>query len=475
MSSEDLAIVVQSGEIERFVAEHNGAWDHTIWLEFRDQIWVRYGHVDEGQLGLLLEEEKHAYHHSRELESDMSQRNKDYYKVLQIDPSAEPEVITAAYRRLALKYHPDTNPAPDAHSRMQEINEAYEILHDPAKREQYDRVYNATYAQRDRSASPYTAKNDGDDFKTIMSREKAIQLLISGIPGITAWNQYRQDHEQIPDLSGADLGSAALDKANLHGINLSHANLTKASLQGADLTKASLQGADLTKVNLDRATLTNADLCDATLTNAGLRNANLTNANLQGADLSNADLVEVDLRGATLESANLSEANLVICRLDSANLSNANLVKVNEHLSYTTDEDYREIGYRKEFFKVLKVSTGRYILTLPDHKMISTMSGANLNGADLNNADLRWMNLNNANLTLANLNKTKLRGATLVDANLSEANFEGADLVDANLQGANVNGTNFQQTDLRNANLTGVKFYLAKSVNGANIEGAKLK
>jgi len=64
---------------------------------------------------------------------------KDYYKILQVDPSAEAEVIAAAYKRLALKYHPDTNKDRNATLRMQEINEAYEVLHDPIKRAEYDR------------------------------------------------------------------------------------------------------------------------------------------------------------------------------------------------------------------------------------------------------------------------------------------------------------------------------------------------
>ena len=63
---------------------------------------------------------------------------RDVYEVLQVSPNAEPEVIDAAYRRLARKYHPDTSARPDAHSRMQEINWAYELLKDPRKRSRYD-------------------------------------------------------------------------------------------------------------------------------------------------------------------------------------------------------------------------------------------------------------------------------------------------------------------------------------------------
>jgi hypothetical protein len=66
--------------------------------------------------------------------------NKNYYRILQIDPSADPEVVIAAYKRLSLKYHPDTNRSPDANIRMQEINEAYRVLSDPAKRAHYDEI-----------------------------------------------------------------------------------------------------------------------------------------------------------------------------------------------------------------------------------------------------------------------------------------------------------------------------------------------
>lgn len=64
----------------------------------------------------------------------------NYYKLLQVDPSADPEVISAAYKRLAVKNHPDTNDSsPDAKARMQALNEAYAVLSDPLERVTYDR------------------------------------------------------------------------------------------------------------------------------------------------------------------------------------------------------------------------------------------------------------------------------------------------------------------------------------------------
>ncbi|MGI5837838.1 MAG: J domain-containing protein [Chloroflexota bacterium] len=62
----------------------------------------------------------------------------DHYRILQVDPRAEIEVIEAAYRRLAAKYHPDRNHSPDATDRMKLINAAYEVLSDPQKRMAYD-------------------------------------------------------------------------------------------------------------------------------------------------------------------------------------------------------------------------------------------------------------------------------------------------------------------------------------------------
>jgi sortase (surface protein transpeptidase) len=64
---------------------------------------------------------------------------KDYYDILQVDPTG-PEVIEAAYRRLLRRYHPDVYAGGDATERLRELNEAHAVLSDPAKRVLYDRV-----------------------------------------------------------------------------------------------------------------------------------------------------------------------------------------------------------------------------------------------------------------------------------------------------------------------------------------------
>jgi len=69
---------------------------------------------------------------------------KDYYQILGVSRAASTDDIRKAYRKLAMKYHPDRNPDDkQAEERFKEINEAYQVLNDPQKRAHYDRVGSA--------------------------------------------------------------------------------------------------------------------------------------------------------------------------------------------------------------------------------------------------------------------------------------------------------------------------------------------
>lgn len=80
---------------------------------------------------------------------------KDYYKVLGVDRKASEDEIKRAYRKLALKYHPDRNPNDQkAEEKFKEINEAYQVLSDPQKRSRYDQLGESYTSWQQRGGTP---------------------------------------------------------------------------------------------------------------------------------------------------------------------------------------------------------------------------------------------------------------------------------------------------------------------------------
>lgn len=68
---------------------------------------------------------------------------KDYYKILGVSKTASPEEMKKAYRKLAIEFHPDKNKSKEAEGKFKEINEAYEVLSNSQKRQQYDQFGSA--------------------------------------------------------------------------------------------------------------------------------------------------------------------------------------------------------------------------------------------------------------------------------------------------------------------------------------------
>src|SRR3972149_5778 len=73
----------------------------------------------------------------------MATTKRDYYEARGAPRAATPEEVKKAFRRLAMKSHPDRNKSDDAHERFKSINEAYEVLSDPERRAMYDRFGHA--------------------------------------------------------------------------------------------------------------------------------------------------------------------------------------------------------------------------------------------------------------------------------------------------------------------------------------------
>src|SRR5262245_36082104 len=87
---------------------------------------------------------------------------KDYYQILGVTKTTSDKEIKAAYRKLARKHHPDVNPGnKQAEAKFKEINEAYEVLSDPTKRERYDQLGADWSSYASRGASPWAASPGG--------------------------------------------------------------------------------------------------------------------------------------------------------------------------------------------------------------------------------------------------------------------------------------------------------------------------
>jgi curved DNA-binding protein len=113
---------------------------------------------------------------------------KDYYQTLGVSRNASAEEIRKAYRKLAMKYHPDRNPDDkQAEERFKDINEAYQVLNDPQKRAHYDRVGSA-YSNWQQRGAP----SGGFDWRQ----------WASGTPGGT-----RVEYGDLNDLFGGEGGS----------------------------------------------------------------------------------------------------------------------------------------------------------------------------------------------------------------------------------------------------------------------------
>ncbi|MEX2214085.1 MAG: DnaJ domain-containing protein, partial [Phycisphaeraceae bacterium] len=70
----------------------------------------------------------------------MGVKFQDYYETIGVARGATQDEIKRAYRALARKFHPDQNKTPEADAKMKELNEAYEVLKDPEKRQKYDEL-----------------------------------------------------------------------------------------------------------------------------------------------------------------------------------------------------------------------------------------------------------------------------------------------------------------------------------------------
>jgi curved DNA-binding protein CbpA len=105
--------------------------------------------------------------------------SKNYYRVLGVRPAASFEEIKRSYRRLAVKYHPDKNPGDIlAEATFKEIAEAYDILSDAKKREQYhyQHFYTHDYKHPEPELTPQAVLNDTILLKKLVEKLNPFRL-----------------------------------------------------------------------------------------------------------------------------------------------------------------------------------------------------------------------------------------------------------------------------------------------------------
>lgn len=222
-----------------------------------------------------------------------------------------------------------------------------------------------------------------------MANEEHLAILKKGVG---AWNEWRRETSEIPDLSGADLHDGSFI-----GGDFRRANLSGANLRGAQLPQVKLYDADLTRSNLRQANLEGAYFGGANLSEAVLHRANLRGANLTSSLGVRADAREVILDGGDLTEADFRGADLSGAYLRNTILVGTNLAGATMH--------------------------------------VATLAEADLTGAILRSANLSRTRLERANMKTVDLHNAVISGAVMLGSNLKGCGMERTVIADVDLSG----------------------------------------
>lgn len=150
---------------------------------------------------------------------------KDYYKSLEVDKNASQQEIRKAYRRLAKKYHPDSNPGnKQAEERFKEISEAYEVLGDEERRKKYDQMGSQPYFTQGFDFDPsqfgfgggdfhfeYSGNGFSDFFNAFFGDNRSFDDIFSGMSGTRSQSVGGQDVQAEIEITPEE-GMQGVDK-----------------------------------------------------------------------------------------------------------------------------------------------------------------------------------------------------------------------------------------------------------------------
>ena len=123
---------------------------------------------------------------------------RDYYEILNVSKSASKAEIKKAYRKLALKYHPDKNKEADAEEKFKEISEAYAVLYDDEKRKMYDQYGHAGIDQQYSAEDIFRGADFGDIFGSMGGLEDIFERFFGG--GMGGFGRQSQRRRRGSDL-----------------------------------------------------------------------------------------------------------------------------------------------------------------------------------------------------------------------------------------------------------------------------------
>jgi formylglycine-generating enzyme required for sulfatase activity/curved DNA-binding protein CbpA len=218
------------------------------------------------------------------------------YEILQVRPDASPEVIKAAYKSLAAKYHPDRDSTPEAARQFAEIQKAYEILSDPGRRRAYDASVDAgrTGDTKSRSAFDVVMRVDGSN--TFLTVDEHFRR---------GWQESAGCDFSNHDFTGMSFKHAMLQNAKLDGSIFIKCDFSQADLRNCSAQKARFDGADFSTAKLAGVEFTGANLAGANLRKRDLRRAIFASTNLFGTQMQGCDITDVDLSSSHLVNAAL--------------------------------------------------------------------------------------------------------------------------------------------------------------------------
>jgi curved DNA-binding protein CbpA len=237
----------------------------------------------------------------------------DYYSILGISLDASQDEIKSRFHYLAFIYHPDrfgdTVHRTKAEEDFKKICGAFDVLSNPGKRSDYDKLRNTT--SKDKK----------------INREYVEDLIFQAI----------KKGSRI-DLSNKDLSclnlSKLFDKSMLY-INFTNTNLFRTNLSSNEFNESIFTGANFNQANLQYSIFHYIKKIDGCIFKGGhFHNTRFFLINLSGIDLSDcffdgAIFYQTDLSRAILENSSFSESSLQEAKLDQANLSYTNFRKAN--------------------------------------------------------------------------------------------------------------------------------------------------